>query len=68
MRTYTANTFSLRTANINDIQVLIVPIQLPDADAFVTAAYNLAFPQVVAFCTAVIGITVVTLMLKSFHS
>lgn len=64
MRTYTVNPFSIGAANINDFQVLTLP--LPDAEAFVTTSYNLAYPQILTFCGALIGITLVILLVKSF--
>ena len=67
MRTYNINSFSTGVINIDGIQILTLPIPLPDAETFVSNAYNIAYPQVLAFCAALIAITFITLMLKSFN-
>lgn len=42
-----------------------VVAQLPNPNSFVKDAYDLAFPQVLAFMSAVIGVLTVSLILKA---
>lgn len=41
-------------------------VPLPDAREFALSAYNKAYPQVVAFSTAVAGILLISLLIRSF--
>ena len=65
MRSYFAYSFSLGSSHINDFSVLTLP--LPEPEGFVTSSYNLAYPQILTFCGALIGITLVVLLIKSLR-
>ncbi len=45
--------------------VAVVPNPLPEPNGFVTQAYNMAWPQVLAFSAAILGILTVSLILRS---
>lgn len=64
MRTYNFNSLSIRATNIDGVSILTLP--LPDSATFVNSSYDLAYPQILTFCGALIGITLVVLLVKSF--
>ena len=46
--------------------VIKIDLPLPDAKQFGKEAYDMAFPQILAFCSAVAGILLVNLLIKAF--
>ena len=46
--------------------VASVELPLPDAEEYFQETFDLAFPQVLAFSSALIGVSMVVLILKSF--
>lgn len=66
MRSYATYSFSLRSSHINDFSLLTLTLPLPEPEGFVTSSYNLAYPQILTFCGALIGITLIVLLIKSF--
>lgn len=63
MRSYPTHSSSPGSSYFNDFSVLTLP--LPEPEGFVSNSYNLAYPQILAFCTALIGITLIVLLVKS---
>jgi hypothetical protein len=46
--------------------VIIAQSQLPDPTSFVMGAWNMAWPQMLVWCSAVGGILLTSLLIKSF--
>jgi len=53
------------SANVFPYVVMDVSSSLPDPDTFVNQAYNMAWPQILAFSSAIIGIIVVPLIINA---
>lgn len=49
-----------------NVTVAQVTLPLPDSNTFFQQAYDLAWPQVLAFSAAVVGVLAVSLTIKAF--
>jgi hypothetical protein len=45
---------------------VVETLPLPDYNEFVQGAWDKAFPQVVAFCAAILGVLAVSMVIKAF--
>lgn len=63
MRSYPTYSSRFGFTHINDFSILTLP--LPEPEGFVSTSYNLAYPQILTFCGALVGITLVVLLIKS---
>lgn len=52
--------------NTSFLPNVIVVSSLPNPDSFVKDAYDMAWPQILSFSSAVLGILAVTLIIKAF--
>ena len=69
MDTICCNSWNNDIHNYDSYTYLVnVQLPLPNADEVVDNSFNTAFPQVLAWSTAVTGILLVVLLIKSFTS
>ena len=62
------SSWSIDISDRNNLSfVASVELPLPDAEQFFQESFDLAFPQVLAFASALIGVSMVVLILKSFN-
>lgn len=48
------------------MRTYFINLPLPDPDQFVEDQFNLAFPEILAYSSAIIGISLTVMLVKSF--